>query len=61
MKINILKLMCVSLLVLGLSVGGRVVFAENENSNPAGWNKDEKKGWPGSVTMRFPSGEKAHA
>jgi hypothetical protein len=49
MRTNILKLMCVFLLVLGLSFGGSVAWAENGDSNPAGWSKGEKKGWSGEM------------
>jgi len=42
MRFSIPKWVCVSLLVLGLSVGGSLAFAEDENSNPGGWSKGEK-------------------
>lgn len=40
--------MCVSVLTLGLALGGSAAYAKDKTEDPAGWAKGEKKGWKGS-------------
>ena len=58
MRTSLLRWLCVSLLVLGLSFGGSVAFAENGETNPAGWNKGEKEGWSENMPPMPPGLEK---
>ncbi|MFA7255378.1 MAG: hypothetical protein WC133_04705 [Candidatus Omnitrophota bacterium] len=48
MKTNLLTWMCISVVTLGLAVGGSAAFAKDKGENPSGWTKGEKKGWHGS-------------
>ena len=49
MKKNLLMTwMCVSVLTLGLAVGGSAALAKDKGEDPAGWAKGEKKGWKGA-------------
>lgn len=44
MRNNFFKMICISIVVLGLAMGGRVAFATDQNSNPSGWiNKQTNK------------------
>jgi len=49
MKTSVFKVVCFSLIVFGLSFGGSLAFAEDSNTNPAGWSQGEKKGWDGAT------------